>query len=221
MKKIRLAIVDDHAIFREGVASVLSAEDDILIVGQGASADEAIQLAAMYTPDVILLDINMPGGGGLRATQVIVALHPTIKLVILTGSDDEDDVIHLLKAGAHAYILKGVMARELLDVIHLVHAGKGYVSPTLAADMLRGMSQASPAARQLPAEDDRLADLTERERQILNLIADGLSNFDIGQQLFLTEKTVKHYVTSILQKLQVQNRVQAALLVQKSRPAQR
>ena len=220
MNKIRLAIVDDHPLFREGVAAILAAEADIEIVGQGASADQAIQLAALHKPDIILLDINMPGGG-VHAAQSIKQASPEIKLVILTGADDEEYVMDTLKAGAHAYLLKGVMARELIDVLHLVNSGQSYVSPVLAAGLLREMSKnpsSEPAPLPAAGEKNGLEELSEREAQILALISDGLSNQEIGQRLFLTEKTVKHYITYIFQKLNVQNRVQAAMLAQKTQP---
>jgi DNA-binding NarL/FixJ family response regulator len=213
MDKIRLAVVDDHPLFREGVASILGSEPDIEIVGQGASAEAAIQIAQTQQPDIMLLDINMPGGG-VYATQAIKAAAPGVRLVILTGADEDEYVFETLKAGAHAYLLKGVMSRELIDVLHLVMAGQSYVSPILAASLLRGVSKAAPAAAQ--PQKNVLDELSERERQIVTLIADGLSNLEIGQRLFLSEKTVKHYVTGILQKLNVQNRVQAALLAQKN-----
>ena len=135
MDKIRLAIVDDHSIFREGLLSVLKTEPDLEIVGQGASAEEAVQLARDFLPDIILLDISMPGGG-LSAAQEIVESFPVVKIVILTGSEGESHVMTALKMGAKAYVLKGVAARELVTILHAVHAGEIYVTPTLAASLL-------------------------------------------------------------------------------------
>lgn len=215
MDKIRLVIVDDHPIFREGVASILGSEEDIEIVGQGLTAEDAITMARDLLPDVMLLDINLPGGG-ISATEKISIAFPVVKIIILTGSDDKDIVVSALKAGAHAYVLKGVAARELNGILHTVYAGEGYVSPSLAALLLSNIS--SPHQSQTSVKDG-IDELTERERQILELIAVGTSNKEIGQKLFLSEKTVKHYVTNILQKLHVRNRVQAALLAQeKTRP---
>jgi len=211
MDKIRLVIIDDHPIFREGVASILGSEADIELVGQGVSADDALRLTREFLPDVILLDVNMPGSG-LKAAEAIANSFPVVKIVMLTGSADEDDVLAALKAGAHAYVLKGVAARELNGILHTVYSGEWYVTPSLAANLLSEMK--SPTrVKQIQA--DVFDGLTERERQILELIADGTSNKEIGQKLFLTEKTIKHYVTNILQKLHVSNRVQAALLAQK------
>jgi DNA-binding NarL/FixJ family response regulator len=183
------------------------------IVGQFATAQEAIHLAQDLLPDVILLDIDMPGGG-LNAVRAIAAACPVIKIVMLTVSDNEEHVMDAFKSGAHAYVLKGVAARELVSILHTVWAGEGYVSPTLAANLLSEMT--STDARELPPPSV-FEELTGRERQILELIAVGASNKEIGQRLHLTEKTVKYYVTNILQKLHVRNRVEAALLAQKGK----
>ena len=216
MEKIRLVIIDDHPIFREGVVSILGSEPDLDVVGQGLTAEDALRLTRDLLPDVILLDVNMPGGG-LNAAETIATSFPVVKIIMLTGSADEDDVLAALKAGAHAYVLKGVAARELNTILHTVYAGEGYVTPSLAASLLSEMK--SPVKEKQPTKVDSFDELTDRERQILELIADGTSNKEIGQKLFLTEKTIKHYVTNILQKLHVSNRVQAALLAQqKARP---
>ena len=215
MNKIRLVIIDDHPIFREGVASILGSEPDIEILAQGITADDAIRLTRDLLPDVILLDVNMPGGG-LTAAETISSSYPVVKIIMLTGSDERETVVAALKAGAQAYVLKGVAARELNSILHTVYSGEGYVSPSLAASLLSEMTtlQKNPAS----VKDD-FENLTEREKQILELIAIGTNNKEIGQKLFLTEKTIKHYVTNILQKLHVRNRVQAALLAQeKTRP---
>ena len=216
MDKIRLVIIDDHPIFREGVVSILGSEADLEVVGQGINAEDALRLTRDLLPDVILLDVNMPGGG-LNAAETIATSFPVVKIIMLTGSADEEDVLAALKAGAHAYVLKGVAARELNGILHTVYAGEGYVTPSLAANLLSEM-RASPREQPL-TKVDMFDELTERERQILELIAEGTSNKEIGLKLFLTEKTIKHYVTNILQKLHVSNRVQAALIAQqKTKP---
>jgi len=211
--KIRLVIVDDHSIFRAGLLSVLSTEPDIEIVGEGASAEDALHLAREFLPDIIFLDISMPGGG-LNAAQAIVENCPVVKIIILTGSEGESHVMTALKTGARAYVLKGVAARELVSILHTVQSGEIYVTPTLAANLLSEMTSAS----RTESSQSAFEKLTEREREILSLIAAGTSNKEIGLQLHLTEKTVKHYVTNILQKLQVHNRVQAAILALKTQP---
>lgn len=209
---LQVVIVDDHTLFREGLATILAAQANIEVVGQGANAEEAVRLARDLLPDIILLDIDMPGDG-LRAARIIADLCPVTKIVILTASEEDDHLIAALKVGARAYILKGVAARELVRILRAVWAGESYVPPALAASLLLEMREAKPHERQ-PASP--LDELTEREREVLEGLAAGLSNKEIGHKLGLTEKTVKHYMTNILQKLQVRNRVEAALLAQKS-----
>jgi len=209
--KIRIAIGDDHPLFRKGVADILQPEPDLEIVGECAAAQEAIRLCQDLLPDVILLYLNMPDGG-LNAIRAIAMACPVTKIVVLTVVDNEEYVMAAFKAGAHAYVLKGVTARELISIVRSVRAGEGYVSPGLAAHLLSEMT--SIGAGEHP-EISAFGELTERERQVLELIAVGASNKEIGQQLHVTEKTVKYYVTNILQKLHVRNRVEAALLAQK------
>jgi DNA-binding NarL/FixJ family response regulator len=211
-EKIRVAVVDDHPLFREGVVYTLRAEPEMEVVGQGENAEEALRLARDLLPDIILLDIAMPGGG-LNAAQAIATACPVTKIVMLTVSEDEDDVLAALKAGARAYVLKGVSARELVDILRMVHAGEVYVTPTLAASLLLEMTATRPGAR-VPIGP--LDELTERERQILELVAAGCIHREIGQRLHLTEKTVKQHMTNILQKLHVRSRVEAALLAHKA-----
>lgn len=211
--KIRVVVVDDHPLFRDGVATILGSEGDIEVLGQGSSADEAVRLANDLLPDLMLLDIDMPGNG-LEAARRIAEALPVIRIIMLTVSEAEDNLLAAMKAGARAYILKGVAGRELLRIVRLVLAGESYVPPALAASLLSDLGK--PGAQKLTAADLR-DQLTPREVEILELLAKGMSNKDIGDRLFLTEKTVKHYVTNILQKLQVHNRVEAALLAQKSR----
>ena len=210
-ERIQMVIVDDHPLLREGVAHTLRAEADIDVVAEGATADEAIRLTRDLLPDVLLLDINIPGGG-LRAARVIGETYPVTKIVMLTVSEEEDDVLTALKAGAQGYILKGVAARELVRIVRAVHTGEVWVTPNLAASLLMDWSRVAAKSR---AEPGPLEELTEREHAILVLVAGGKSNREIGEALFLTEKTVKHYMTNILQKLHVRNRVEAALLLQK------
>lgn len=204
-----MVIVDDHPLLREGVAHTLRAEPDIDVVGEGATAGEAILLARELLPNVMLLDISIPGGG-LHAARAIGEACPVTKIIMLTVSEEEEDVLAALKAGARGYILKGVAARELVRIVRSVHAGEVWITPNLAASLLmdwsRGVAQSS-------AEPRPLEGLTEREHNILTLVAAGKSNKEIGQDLFLAEKTVKSYMTNILQKLHVRNRVEAAILL--------
>lgn len=214
LRKLRVVVVDDHAVLRDGLAAILNAADDVEVVGQGGDADEAIRLTRELHPDIILLDIDMPGGG-LQAARTIVKGYPETRVVILTASEEDDHLIEALKSGTRAYVLKGVAARELLRILRSVAAGESYVPPALAAAML--MEMHDPAHGQASkAPDDPINALTEREREILEGLASGMSNKEIAQKLFLAEKTVKHYITNILQKLHVRNRVEAALLAQRS-----
>ncbi len=211
--RLRVVIVDDHALFREGLAGILGAEADIEVIGQGGTAQEAVRLVNELLPEIIMLDIDMPGGG-LEAARVIANESPVTKIVILTASEADDHLIAALKIGARAFILKGVAARELLRILRAVAAGESYVPPALAASLLLEIHEPKKPGHK--EAGDLLQDLTEREREILQYLAKGLSNKEIGEKLFLSEKTVKHYMTNILQKLQVRNRVEAALMAQKS-----
>jgi two-component system, NarL family, nitrate/nitrite response regulator NarL len=209
MSDISLVIVDDHPLFRDGVAAALQNEADLNVLAQGENASEALALAKKHLPDIILLDITMPGGG-IEAARAITAACPVTKIIMLTFSEEEDDVLAALKAGAKAYVLKGVGSRDLKNIIRSVNDGQVYITPTLAAGMLRELS--APTTEQ---HSNPLDELSEREMGILQLLAAGKSNKGIGKELGLTEKTIKHYMSNILQKLQVRNRVEAAIMAQK------
>jgi two-component system, NarL family, nitrate/nitrite response regulator NarL len=206
--QIRVVIVDDHPLFRGGVVRTLQEQEDIEIVGEGGSAEEALALVDQHLPDIVCLDISMPGGGVVAARE-IGRRYPAVRIVMLTVSEADEDVLSALQAGARGYVLKGVGARELIELLRGVAEGGSYVSPDLAARVLSAMKR--PAGDGHPL-DDLIASLSKREEQILRLVAQGLSNKEIGRELDLQEKTVKHYMTNILQKLQVRNRVEAALL---------
>jgi DNA-binding NarL/FixJ family response regulator len=202
IERIRVVVADDHPMFRAGVVSSLASHPDFEVVGEGASADEALKLAEQHMPDVCLLDIAMPGGGLVAAREITAAL-PQTKVVMLTVSEDEDDLLAAMKSGASGYVLKGAAGSELMNVLKTVNAGEVYVAPGLAWGLLREMSRPRSAP---------LDELSTREREVLELVAAGLSNQEIGDRLGLAEKTIKHYMTSILGKLRVRSRVEAALL---------
>ena len=204
---IRTIVADDHPLLRDGVVSSLRTTGDFLVVGEAADAPTALELAREHLPDLALLDVTMPGGG-LNAARDIASVCPATKIVMLTVSEDEDDLLDAMKAGASGYILKGVASRDLLAILRRVLDGEVYVTPTLAGSLLREMSR--------PHHSNPLDDLTGREREVLELVAAGLSNFEIGKQLGLAEKTIKHYMTNILSKLQVRSRVEAALVAHKA-----
>ncbi len=202
-ESIRVGVADDHPMFRAGVVASLRETEGIEVIGEAADADAALELAVRELPDVMILDIAMPGSG-LTAVRRITEACPATRVVMLTVSEDEDDLLTAVKAGASAYVLKGAGATELADVVRTVNAGEVYVAPALAWGMLREMS----APKAGPYDE-----LTAREREVLELVAEGLSNYEIGLRLGLAEKTIKHYMTNILGKLHVRSRVEAALLV--------
>ncbi len=203
-ESIRVLVVDDHPLFRQGVVHSLGWERDVAVVGEASSGEEALKLACELLPDVVVMDVSMPGWGGLVTVEKITTACPATKIVMLTVSEDKDKLLAAFKAGARAYVLKGVSGRELTDVLRAVVGGEVYVSPSLASEMLVSLTKGNAP--------DPLQELTEREHEILRLIGSGLTNREIGERIFLSEKTIKHYVTNILQKLQVRSRVEAALL---------
>jgi DNA-binding NarL/FixJ family response regulator len=202
---IRVAVVDDHPLFREGVTRSLAEIRGFEVVGEGSSSEDAIRLAEEQSPDIVLLDISMPGGG-LSAVRAILQRRPEQKVVMLTVSEASDDIVRALDSGARGYVLKGVGSKTLAEILVAVAAGERYVSPTLSARLLSNLSARSSEPRR-----DPLADLTARERQVLELVAAGLSNKRVGLKLDLHEKTVKHHMTHILAKLKVRNRTEAAM----------
>lgn len=206
--RIRVGVVDDHPMFREGVVFTLAAHEDIEIVGTGGCSADAIRIAREMNPDVVILDMNMPGGG-MSAVEHIGKHFPTVKTMMLTVVADEDQVRSALGFGVRGYLLKGSCGTELSQSVRLVNEGEFYVSHALAAKLLSGSSK---QITDLMKRADRFSHLSDREAQILGKIVEGLSNREIGVSLDLSEKTIKHYVTSILNKLHVRNRVEAAIL---------
>ena len=208
---IRLVLADDHPIYREGLARTLT-DVGIIVVAQARDGAEALAAVLRETPDVLLLDLSMPGGGGLGVLAELQKLDTPPRVAVLTASEEDEDVMAALRLGARGYILKGVGAGELVDLVRDIAAGRSYVSPGLARRLLVAMRK--PAAIRGPGgtELGPLSDLSKREEDILKLVALGKSNREVGQALDLQEKTVKHDLTSKLQKLQVLNRVEAAML---------
>jgi two-component system nitrate/nitrite response regulator NarL len=196
---IRVVVADDHPIFRDGLVRSLEEGSVFRVVGAGGSADEAVALVARHAPALALLDISMPGGG--------IEAAPTTRIAMLTVSENEQDVAGALRAGAIGYVLKGVSARELGEILEGVARGEAHVSPALAARLLGEVE----ASRRRPAPHPVDA-LTKREEDILRRVARGMSNREVAEALGIQEKTVKHYMTAILEKLQARNRVEAALI---------
>ena len=206
-KQIRVVVVDDHPLFREGVARSLAEAGDFAVVGQGGSAEDALRLVRAHSPEVVLLDLSMPGSG-LEAARLISQSDVETKVVVLTASEADDDIMAALKAGAKGYVLKGVGSAALIEIVRGAANGESYVSPSLAARLLTEMRMSQAGTHQ-----GSLSALTEREHEILRLVATGLSNKEVALRLDLQEKTVKHHMTRVLSKLHVKNRTQAALLL--------
>jgi DNA-binding NarL/FixJ family response regulator len=201
MTPIKVAVVDDHPLFREGVTRSLSEVSDFVVVGEGANTGDATMIASNARPDVLLLDVSMPGNG-LSVIEEILSLSPDTRILILTASEEVDTLVAALQRGAKGYILKGVGARSLAEAIRTVFKGTRYVSPTMSAKVME---------YSLSGQTSDKDTLTPREREVMDLVAQGLSNKHIGLRLDLQEKTVKHHMTQILTKLGVTNRTEAAL----------
>lgn len=207
MSKIRILLVDDHTLFREGLRSLLAAQDDLDVVGEANDGLEATHLVSKLKPSVILMDIGMPVMDGIEATRIIMNNHPTIGIIILTMFLQDEYVYEALKAGARAYLMKDTPANRLLHVIRAVNQGQALLEPDVAMRFLGELHRLSEDDTKEP-EYDRLSD---KERQILTLIAQGASNGDIAEALELTERRVKNAVSIILNKLEVDNRTEAAI----------
>lgn len=207
---IRVLVADDHPLFRSGIIHSLNNVPDIMVVGEASDGRAAVEKAHELFPDVILLDVMMKPVGGVEALQQIAKELPVCKVIMLTVTEDEDTLLTTLKAGARGYVLKGVGASELVQVIRTVNNGEVYVTPGIAASLLVEMATGPSHPNVAPVDM-----LTDQERAILGLVARGYTNKEVGLELHLAEKTVKHYMTNILQKLQVNNRVQAALIAAK------
>jgi two-component system, NarL family, nitrate/nitrite response regulator NarL len=202
---IRVAVIDDHPLFREGVVNMLTSVDDIEVVGQGSTAAEALKIAQEFAPNVMLLDIALPGGG-VEAAGSIARACPNVRIIMLTASEDEQDVASALQAGARGYILKGSSGREVVETLRAIVEGNSYVAPNLAARLLMKQTKRIEAV-----VDQNPHDLTSREEEIFALVAQGMSNKEVARSFKCTERTVKHHMTNIMQKLNVRNRVQAVM----------
>jgi DNA-binding NarL/FixJ family response regulator len=201
---LKLLLVDDHAIVREGLRALLGQCDDLAIVGEASNGDDAVAEARRLRPDVVLMDLKMPGLPAADAIRAIRAFEPGTHVLVLTSYAEEPQVAGVLEAGALGYVLKDVAAAELVSAIAAVARGEPWLHAEAQRSLVKRMSR--------PTEVDPLALLTDRERSVLKLLARGMSNRDIGRSLHLTEGTVKGYVSNILAKLRLEDRTQAALL---------
>ena len=205
MSAIRLFLLDDHEIVRRGLADLFATEAGFLVVGDTGSAVAAERIIPALAPDVMILDVRLPDGSGIEVCRRIRSKNPGIQAIMLTSYDDDDALFAALMAGAAGYVLKQIRAVDLVEAVRRVAAGQCLLDPAVTARVLERL--------RTPLEQpEKLDALTERERQILTLVADGLTNRQIGERLYISEKTVKNYVSSLLAKLGVERRTQAAVL---------
>jgi two-component system response regulator DevR len=202
--EIRVFLLDDHEVVRRGIADLLEIETGIRVVGEAGSAAEALRRIPAARPDVAILDARLPDGSGIDVCRDIRSEMPEVNCLILTSYDDDDAIFAAVMAGAAGYLLKEIRGTSLVDAVRQVAAGKSLLDPSVTGRLLSRLRDGAP-------QDARLASLTDREREILGLIADGLTNRQIGERLFLAEKTVKNYVSGLLAKLGMQRRTQAAV----------
>jgi len=206
---LRVFVVDDHPLFREGVVATLSRASGFVAVGEASSGAQAVSQISALRPDIVLLDVGLPDGRGVEFIKPILDGSPQSRVIMLTVADDNDTVVEALRAGAVGYLLKGISGADIIAAVQEVAHGSTYASPTVAMRVLRDVLG--------PASQPRAEELTVRENEVLKLLAEGLTNREIGSRLYLSEKTVKHHVTIVLQKLGVRNRVEAALVASKGR----
>jgi DNA-binding NarL/FixJ family response regulator len=205
---IRVYLLDDHDVVREGLKFLLEQQEDIVVVGESATATEAAARIPALRPDVAVLDARLPDGSGIEVCRTVRAIDPTINALILTSYDDDEALFAAIMAGAAGYVLKEIRSSDLVSAIRTVAAGRSLIDPAMTATVLDRI-------RNGPSTPDELASLTDQERILLGHIAEGLTNRQIAEQMFLAEKTVKNYVSSILAKLGLERRTQAAVLASK------
>lgn len=206
METIRILIADDHTLFRDGLRALLASIPDIEVVGEASSGKEVLRLANELQPDVILMDIQMPDVNGIEATRQILRSSPHVGIIVLTMFQDDDTVFAVMRAGARGYVLKGADQAVLQRAVRAVANGESLFSPEIAARLMQFFANLEPASR-----PELFPELTEREREILSLIANGQTNAEIAEKLVISMKTVRNYVSNIFSKLQVADRAQAAI----------
>jgi len=210
---IRTMIVDDHALFRRGLEMVLVEEPDIELVGQASDGAEAVTRAGEALPDVVLMDIRMPKTSGIEAARAMKEAAPSARIVMLTISDEEEDLFEAIRAGASGYLLKDIPLDEVADAVRSVYGGQSLINPSMAGKLLTEFAtlgrrdQEEERPQQVPAPK-----LTDREMEVLKLVARGMNNRDIAKELFISENTVKNHVRNILEKLQIHSRMEAVMI---------
>jgi DNA-binding NarL/FixJ family response regulator len=222
---IRVVIAEDQALVRRGVALLVSMEPDMEVVGQAPNGVEAVELAQLLHPDVVLMDLHMPLKGGVAATREITRARPATQVLVLTTLDDDETVFEAVRAGAHAYLLKDAAEAELLETIRALRRGESRLTPQIARKVMDQFQRlASDAPAVPPAASSGAAfvaeALTDKEQKILELIAEGMSNRQIAQTVFLAEGTIKNYVSRIMEKLHANTRIELAILSRKQRRAE-
>ncbi len=208
-RSLRILLVDDHALFRAGIASLLAFRQDVEVVGQAENGQEALELARRLQPDLVLMDLHMPGMDGIEATRQIRSELPEVKVVMLTVSDQDRDLFEAIKNGAHGYLLKNLEPEELFEYLAGVSRGEAPISRIMATRLLSEFAAQASRAKE-PSASEPSGELTPREREVLKLVASGATNREIAVALTLTENTVKNHLRNILEKLHLENRVQAA-----------
>ena len=209
---IRTLIVDDHALFRRGLEMVLESEPDIELVGQASDGEEAVSKAGESLPDVVLMDIRMPRSSGIEACRAMKDLAPSTKIVILTISDEEEDLFEAIRAGASGYLLKDIPLDEVADTVRAVHGGQSLINPSMAGKLLTEFAALARRDEEETPQQVPAPRLTDREIQVLRLVARGMNNRDIAKELFISENTVKNHVRNILEKLQIHSRMEAVMV---------
>ena len=209
-RRLRLLVVDDHEVVRQGLVALLARRSEFEIVAQAGSVAESIALAALHEPDLVIMDVRLPDGSGVEACREIRAARPETRVVMLTSYPDEEAVLSAIIAGASGYLLKQIRGRDLISALESVGRGESLLDPAVTEKVLERVRQMAGGGAV-----DELAGLTAQERKILLLVADGMTNKEIAAEVFLSDKTVKNYVSSILSKLDLQRRTQAAAFVAK------
>ena len=206
MDKLRVLIADDHPIFRDGMHALLGSVPDIEVVGEAATGDEAIAMTAELQPEVVLMDLQMPGIGGIEATRQILHASPHVRVLVVTMFEDDYSIFAAMRAGARGYVVKGAKSDDMLWAVRSVGSGAAIFSPAIAVRLIDFFSAPKP-----PAPEQTFPELSDREREILDLIAQGASNGAIAERLVLSPKTVRNHVSNIFSKLQVADRAHAII----------
>jgi DNA-binding NarL/FixJ family response regulator len=209
---IRVLVVDDHALFRRGLEMVLTEEPDIELVGEASDGAEAVEKAGEALPDVVLMDIRMPKSSGIEACRAMKEVSPSAKIVMLTISDEEGDLFEAIRAGASGYLLKDIPYDEVADVVRAVHGGQSLINPSMAAKLLTEFAALAKRDEEERTQRVPAPKLTDREMEVLRLVARGMNNRDIAKELFISENTVKNHVRNILEKLQIHSRMEAVMI---------